>query len=201
MFALIYIAILVNFGLAACGSNTSTPEIESQTANPTATFQSIQVTVPPREIPTPTLAPAVTPTTKGSVRSFPELLKNPDGITFGPLITTWQNHLNDSVLEFRGNTWDLCAAGNGTASGELINANIVWTIGPPREGMHGNEVFFSVWNPGDTMFRAYVLGYENDAPVLKIVTNYEFADTVTPFIYQDDPIPFESFELTTCLNL
>lgn len=198
---LTYLAILTIAGLTACGSNTIAPPTESSTAKPTATFQSIQVTVPPREIPTPTPVPAGTPTTKGSVRSFPELLKNPEGLTIGPLVTTWQDFLNDSVMTFTGNTWDLCGRGNGVSSGEIMNGGIVWTIGLPREGMLGNEIFFTLWNPEGDIGRAYVLGYENETPVLKIVTNYRYTDTVTPFTYRDDPIPFESFELTTCLNL
>jgi hypothetical protein len=119
----------------------------------------------------------------------------------GPLVTNWQNFLNDSVIVFGNNTWDLCGRGNGVAAGELMTGGIVWTLGLPREGMLGNEVFFTVWNPETDVGAAYVLGYQNDTPILRIVTNYRYTDTVTPFTYEGDPIPFESFELTNCLNL
>ena len=192
---------LTTIAIGACGSNTVAEPTATSTPRPVATFVSIEVTVPSEEPPTPTPIPEGTPSTKGSPRSFPENLKSTEGLTIGPLLSSWQAHLDHSVLKFENNTWDLCAQGNGVALGKFMNGGIVWTIGPPREGMLGNEVFFTLWNPENDLGGAYVLGYENDSAVLKIVTNYKYSDTVTPFTYADDPIPFESFELTTCLNL
>ncbi|MDG0867989.1 hypothetical protein [Candidatus Lucifugimonas marina] len=186
----------------ACGSNSPAANpTATSTPQPAATFVSIQVTVPSNEPPTPTPIPEGTPSTKGSPRSFPENLKSTEGLTIGPLLTSWQAYLDASVIRFEGQTLDLCAQGNGVALGTVMNGGIVWTIGPPREGMLGNEVFFTLWNPEKDLGGAFVLGYQNDSPVLKLVTNYKYSDTVTPFTYKGDPIPFQSFELTTCLNL
>ena len=188
--------------LVACGSNSPVADATAtDTPQPTATFVSIQVTVASEEPSTPTPIPEGTPSTKGSSRSFPENLKSTEGLTIGPLLTSWQAFLDASVISFEGTTLDLCAQGNGVASGQFMSGGIVWTIGPPRAGMLGNEVFFTLWNPENDRGAAFVLGYESDSPVLKVVTNYKYSDTVTPFTYDGDPIPFESFELTTCLNL
>jgi hypothetical protein len=192
---------------AACGSGSdgtdsdSTAPTAQSAAQPTATFQSIQVTsiadAPPTEVPTP----AGTPSTRGASKDFPEILDTSENLTVGPRMTSWQNYLNDSVMIFESNTWDLCKRGNGVALGKLMNGGIVWTLGLPREGMLGNEVFFTVWNPQEDVGAAYVLGHQNDTPVLKVVTNYEYTDTVTPYTYKGEPIPFEMYELTNCLNL
>lgn len=188
--------------IAACGSSPAlagpTP---TATPRPVATFQVIQVTPVPEGTPTP--APTVEPigSTKGVPKEFPENLKSPENLTVGPLISGWQNYLNDSVIVFDGHTLDLCARGNGIAEGTILDGGIVWTIGPPREGMLGNEVFFTVWNPENDTGGAFVLGYENDTPLLKVITNYSYRDPTTPFTYQDEVIPFESFELKECLNL
>ncbi len=102
---------------------------------------------------------------------------------------------------FGNNTWDLCTAERGLAVGELMNGNLLWTIGPPREGMLGNEVSLLVWNVDNDIGRAYVTGYLDGTPVLKQVSNYDNYDTVTPFEYTGEPIPFGLYELTACLNL
>lgn len=185
----------------ACGSGSESSPAQANTPEPTPTFQSIQVTVPPEDIPTATPEPQGTPSTKGGPRSFPEILKNPEGLTVGPLVSSWQNYLDDSVIVFGNNKWDMCAAGNGIAEGDLMNGGMVWTIGLPREGMVGKEVFMLLWNPINDIGLEYVLGYDDGNPILKIITNYEYTDTVTPFTYEGDPIPFETFELTGCLNL
>lgn len=116
-------------------------------------------------------------------------------------MTTWQDYLNDSVMVFDGNTLDLCGRGNGVAIGKFMNGGIVWTLGLPREGMEPNEVFFTLWNPENDVGGAFVLGYENDTPLLRIVTNYKYSDPITPFTYREETLPFETYELTNCLNL
>jgi len=116
-------------------------------------------------------------------------------------MSTWQAFLDSSVVTFENTVLDLCGHGNGVAAGDVMNGGIVWTLGLPREGMLGNEVFLLLWNPENDVGRAFVLGYVDDSPVFKFITNYNYSDTVTPFTYEGDPIPFDSYELTTCLNL
>lgn len=60
---------------------------------------------------------------------------------------------------------------------------------------------FLVWNPKNDTGGAFVVGYENATPHLKLITNYRDGVAVSPFTYEDKITPFESFELTNCLNL
>ena len=195
------VATVIAIAITACGSNSAAEPTGTSAPHPTATFQSIQVTVPPNETPTPVPTPEGTPSTRGSARSFPELLKTSETLTVGPLMSTWQAFLDSSVVTFENTVLDLCGHGNGVAAGDVMNGGIVWTLGLPREGMLGNEVFLLLWNPENDVGRAFVLGYVDDSPVFKFITNYNYSDTVTPFTYEGDPIPFDSYELTTCLNL
>jgi hypothetical protein len=199
---LLSISAIALLALAACGSSPDAAEpTQTATPKPVATFQVVEVTVPTEGTATPVPTPEGEPSTKGVPREFPENLKSPEGVTIGPLITGWQDYLNDSVIMFDNHTVDLCARGNGVAIGKILNGGIVWSIGPPREGMLGNEIFFLIWNPENDTGGAFVAGYENDSPYLKVVNNYRYGDPTTPYTYSGVVETFESFELTDCLNL
>ena len=196
--AVVCIALL---GLTACGSGSTeiSEPADAPTVKPAATFQSIKVTVPPAETPTPEPTAEGTPTTKGVTRPFPELLKTTEGVTIGPLLTTWQSYLSDGVMVFENNAWDLCYNERGTGQGEMFVGDIIWTLGPPRVKMLGNELFLIVWHPETKDGVALVVGYQNETPILKRITNYDQYGS-EPFEYIGNPIPFEMYELTTCVN-
>lgn len=199
---LLLVGAIALLALTACGSSPGAVEpTQTATPKPVATFQTVKITPIPEGTPTPVPTLESEASTKGVPKEFPDNLKSREGLTMGPLITGWQDYLNDSVIIFSDHTLDLCARGNGIAVGTILDGGIVWTIGPPREGMLGNEIFFTVWNPENDTGGAFVLGYENDSPYLKLITNYRYGDASTPFTYVDEITPFESFELTDCLNL
>ncbi len=167
---LLSISAVALLALAACGSSPAAAEpTQTATPKPVATFQTVKVTAIPEGTPTPVPTLESEASTKGVPREFPENLKSPEGLTLGPLITGWQAYLNDSVIVLKDQTVDLCARGNGVAIGKIMNGGIVWTIGPPREGMLGNEIFFLIWNPENDAGGAFVAGYEKDSPYLKVV--------------------------------
>ena len=116
-------------------------------------------------------------------------------------MSTWQSYLDDSVIIFGNNTWDLCTAGRGLAIGELMNGNLVWTLALPREGMLGNEIVLTAWNPDTERFGAFVAGYADDSPYLKLINNYNNYDTTVQFVYDGASFNFQAYELTNCLNL
>lgn len=194
------IALLIAV-VAACGSSESADPTVKNTVQPTATFQTIQVTIPTNETPTPVPAAESATSTRGAPRPFPELLKTAENVTTGPLISGWQGYLDTGVMVFENNTWDFCDSGRGVAFGDALNGPTRWTLAPPAEslGLEANEITIGVGSPTEEKGYAGVLSYENDQPVLKPIQSFNQRST-EKVEYVNDPIPFEMYELTSCLN-
>ncbi len=196
----IAIALLIALS-AACGSASNSTLAEKNTPQPTATFISIQVTVPPIETPTPGPIVDETPTTRGAPHPFAELLKTPENVTTGPLISGWQSYFDNGVMVFENNVWDFCTSGRGVATGDSLNGLTRWTLAPPRAslGLQANEITIAIWSPVEEKGHAGVLSFENDHPVLKPIKSFDQRSD-EPVEYIGDPIPFEMHELTTCVR-
>ncbi len=185
--------------LAACGSGpTAAAPTQTATPKPEATFQTVKITVVPEGTPTP--IPTVEVSTRGAPRDFPEFLKQPEGVSTGSGMATWQAYLDDAVLIFQDEVWDLCEGGRGLADSGELEGDIWWSIGPATVELKANELFLYFWSFEKQMGKGFVTGYENDAPVLKPIAWRSLYST-DPVEFVGDHIPFDMYELKECLNI
>jgi hypothetical protein len=85
---LLSICVVALIVLTACGSPPAAAEpTPSATPEPVATFQTVKVTAVPEGTPTP--VPTVEVSTRGKPRDFPELLKQPEGVSIGSGMSAW----------------------------------------------------------------------------------------------------------------
>lgn len=197
--ALVLLALGV---MTACGTGAEAKESSQPTPTPKteATFVSLEVTVAPTGSSESDETTSEPESTRGASRAFPELLQEEQVISVAQLLSAWEGFMFNGVMEFGNNSWELCNSERGLASGDLMNTNILWTIGPPREGMGWNEVLFNFWDVAEKVDHIYFLGYEDGTPVLKEISGYDLYDASKPWEYVGDPIPFEMYELIVCSN-
>ena len=163
---LLSISVVALVALTACGSGpTEAAPTQTATPKPVATFETVKVTAVPEG--TPTSVPTVEVSTRGAPRDFPELLKQPEGVSTGSGMFTWQAYLDDGVMVFEGEVWDLCEGFRGIAAGGDMKGNILWSLGPSTAELKSNELFLYILSFEHDSGRILVVGYKNEVPVLK----------------------------------
>jgi hypothetical protein len=186
--------------LVACGGDsTAAPTPPTSTPRPVATFQSIQVTAVPDATATPEPTTEADTPTKGVPKPFPEVLSSAEQASLGTLLSTWETYLENTVLEFEDNAWDLCGAARGYAAGSLFNGNLLWSMGPARFDFEVNEIALEVYEVETRGGMRYAVGYRNGQPVLRPANYNPYSGDPTEFLV--DPIPFQAYELNRCVNI
>ena len=186
---------------AACGSADSTAPAQSEPVEPSPTFVTIEVTSAvgfESEAEANTTA-EVPISSRGAPREFPEILKQTDGLSIGPVMSGWQDYLTNSVFMFEDNSWDLCAGLRGNAEGSIITGAIVWTIGPPTPNLKSNEITFGAWSPIQDKWMGGVLGTNDGRPVFKLIEPWD-RYSGEPIVLTGEEIPIEVFELVFCTD-
>lgn len=185
--------------LVACGSGSAeAAPTQTATPKPVATFQTVKITVVPEGTPTP--IPTVEVSTRGAPRDFPEFLKQPEGVSTGSGMATWQTYFDNGVMVFEDEVWDLCEGFRGLAASGELKGNILWSLGPATAELKSNELFLYAISFEKEAGKAFVTGYENDTPVLKPIERRSLYDT-SPVEFVGDHIPFEMYDLKECLNV
>lgn len=189
--------------IGACGSAAEQRNSSSLSESPTPvpTFVRIQVTSaigaePTAEVSETAEAPVIS---RGDPRPFPEILKQTDGLSIGPVLSAWQTYLTNSVFVFDENAWDLCANLRGSAEGSIVAGVIVWTIGPPTPELKSNEITFGVWSPIQEKGMRTVLGTDAGSPVMKMTEPWNQYSS-DPIIFTGEEIPFDVHELIYCTD-
>ena len=98
--------LLIVVTAAGCGSEAGQSAAQSTPVAPGPTFQVIKVTVPPDISSTPgdSSEEKTEAVSKGGLRQFPEILKQSEGLTIGPVISSWQrSEEHTSELQSRRN--------------------------------------------------------------------------------------------------
>jgi hypothetical protein len=196
---LLSIGVVALIALTACGSSPEAAEpTPSATPKAVATFQTVKVTAVPEGTPTP--VPTIEVSTRGKPRDFPELLKQGEGVSTGSGMAKWQAYLDNAVMLFDGEAWDLCEGGRGLVDSGELKGDILWSIAPATAELKSNELLLYAYSFEKDAGRGFVTGYENDAPVLKPIVGRSLYST-DPIEFAGDPIPFEMYELKECLNI
>ena len=184
-----------------CGSGAGQSAAQPTPVAPSPTFQTIKVTVPPEAPPEPGDSPDVESEaiSKGGLRLFPEILKQSEGLTIGPVISSWQSYLDDGVVAFDDEEWSLCRGGRGNSVGEIFGGNIVWTLGPPTPDLNSNEIIFQAWEVTRGVGHRYVLSFRDDQPTL-IPFNRDAPLGSESRFNEAKTRGFEVYELLFCTN-
>jgi len=193
--------LLIVVTAAGCGSEAGRSAAQSTPVAPGPTFQVIKVTVPPDISSTPgdSSEEKTEAVSKGGLRQFPEILKQSEGLTIGPVISSWQSYLDDGVVAFDDEEWSLCRGGRGNAVGEIFSGNIVWTLGPPTPGLNSNEIFLQAWEVTRDVGHRYVLSFRDSQPVL-IPFDRDAPPGEQLSDREDEVQAFEVYELHFCTN-
>jgi hypothetical protein len=197
---LVAISLLAT-AVAGCGSDAGQSAAQSTQVAPSPTFQTIKVTVPPEASSSPgdSTDAEVKAVSKGGLRQFPEILKQSEGLTIGPVISSWQSYLDDGVIAFDDEEWSLCAGGRGNSVGDIFSGNIVWTLGPPPPDLNSNEIILQAWEVTRDVRHRYVLSVRDDRPAL-IPFNRDVPLGSESRFNEAETRGFETYELLFCTN-
>lgn len=182
LFAAALMAVVIGCGSEAPAAevtptNTAIPE-PTPTAMPTATTE-----LPQDQPETP--------------REIPVALTDPNTTSLGAVITGWQSFVDDGALQLPNEVWHLCSDFKGSASGELLNGEVLWSIAPPTPDIQPNEVLLVVTDDRGRTNQTFVLSYRDGQPTA-IPEMEHNPGSGTPKLLADGPMQFQVFDSPSC---